>query len=457
MLRKYKELDVIFGSFGFDSRMSVTVDGRLYGPNKEIINPTDGLVTITFLGKEIRIRKEWVVAMFYKPLYGLLNLSVDWTVLFADGDEENYHPDNLIWKPPFKGQMCPGNNGFYVIPGYSGFAINKVGVAINRTTGKVLKKRKAYSREKDRVENPGNYYLNLNVVTDSGYPTSLGVHRALALAFIEYDKRVNELTVNHKDGVKNHNNLLNIEWSTFSENNIHAMDLGLRTSRTPTLVFDHIEGQEYLFDSLTEASDFIGINTGQGTTNLGRDDYLLKGRYSIKGKDSTKPWPNISKSQAADSHKEYLDSKEKRCCVARRISDDTLLFADNPGKLAAELGLTKDQVETALVTDSPWPVVGFEFDWVSDGPRAVIRKYSPKEIDFFKDKLGIRNPCITYLEGEREDYSLYPSFRTISLEFGLNEKNLAYYLNKYGKFTTSKVNDSPRRIIELMKYDTELE
>lgn len=51
------------------------------------------------------------------------------------------------------------------------------------------------------------------------------VHRLVAETFLE---RREGLQVNHKDGNKNNNGLLNLEWCTQSKNMQHASKLGLR-------------------------------------------------------------------------------------------------------------------------------------------------------------------------------------------------------------------------------------
>ena len=53
------------------------------------------------------------------------------------------------------------------------------------------------------------------------------VHRLVAFYFCE--GYAEGLVVNHKDGCKLNNNADNLEWVTRSENDLHAVRLGLRT------------------------------------------------------------------------------------------------------------------------------------------------------------------------------------------------------------------------------------
>lgn len=62
----------------------------------------------------------------------------------------------------------------------------------------------------------------------SGDCKSSSVHRLIAKTFIPNPE--NKYTVNHINGIKTDNRLVNLEWMTQSENQYHALSLGLWTS-----------------------------------------------------------------------------------------------------------------------------------------------------------------------------------------------------------------------------------
>ena len=87
----------------------------------------------------------------------------------------------------------------------------------------------------------GETFISGKVLTPAiskGYPVvqlnknsivkSVKVHRLVALAFISnpHDKQ----TVNHKNGDKTDNRVINLEWSTVRENLVHALDTNLRVN-----------------------------------------------------------------------------------------------------------------------------------------------------------------------------------------------------------------------------------
>ena len=74
-----------------------------------------------------------------------------------------------------------------------------------------------------RTDKDGYYKVNLK---KNQKGKSSRVHRLVAEAFINNPE--NKPQVNHINGVKSNNNILNLEWATLSENRRHAYQTGLQ-------------------------------------------------------------------------------------------------------------------------------------------------------------------------------------------------------------------------------------
>lgn len=101
----------------------------------------------------------------------------------------------------------------------------------------------------------GYNVVNLHM---NGVSKVIPVHRLVARAFLPNQN--NCATVNHKDGNKRNNNVSNLEWATYSENNIHALKTGLRNPRGGWICQKTLDGDVVAkFRSVCEASRLTGV------------------------------------------------------------------------------------------------------------------------------------------------------------------------------------------------------
>ncbi len=108
------------------------------------------------------------------------------------------------------------------------------------------------------------------------------LHRLVAIAFIPNPE--NKPEVNHKDGDKTNNNDWNLEWSTISENSIHAFNLGLRTS---------VKGSAHTFSKLTEKDVLKIRQMSLSMTNTKIGKIYGVGQPTISNIINRKSWKHI--------------------------------------------------------------------------------------------------------------------------------------------------------------------
>ena len=122
-----------------------------------------------------------------------------------------YEYENEEWKD------VSGYKGFYKVSNLGN--IKSVDRKIERSTSVMELKGKAMSQY---IGNTGYPMVSLCI---NGESKRYSVHRIVAKAFLS--NPLNKAYVNHIDGNKQNSNLENLEWSTPTENSIHAHEHGL--------------------------------------------------------------------------------------------------------------------------------------------------------------------------------------------------------------------------------------
>lgn len=124
------------------------------------------------------------------------------------------------------------------IGGFPNYQVSSKGRIKNIKTGRIL----TPIPDKDG-------YLRVHLNNDH---TVRRVHRLVGAAFIPNPD--NKPQINHINGDKTDNTIENLEWCTIRENNIHALNSGLRNISKPVKIVE--TGEE--FDSIRKCADAIG-------------------------------------------------------------------------------------------------------------------------------------------------------------------------------------------------------
>lgn len=101
---------------------------------------------------------------------------------------------------------------------YPNYEISNLGHLRNKKTNRILKP----------STNPQGYLIMVVKLVKEQPIKGVIIHRAVAETFIE--NTYNKEQVNHIDGNKHNNSVVNLEWCTRSENMKHAVLTGLRTT-----------------------------------------------------------------------------------------------------------------------------------------------------------------------------------------------------------------------------------
>lgn len=343
----------------------ITKEGKQISPGLDSYG--EKIVLLDWMGIKAHYKLSEVIAHTFKPLALSSKFWVYISVLFADGDKTNLHPSNLVWKFP----VGLGSNifhGFAFIPMFSRYMINRDGVIFDNRTNKLL------------MGHFNKGYYSFVLRPDVGPKTSLKRHRGLALAFSDYPPNVDQMQVNHKNGIAGDDWVENLEWVTCSENRIHAIENGLTLVNKPVLVTNIKTGEIKEYTSLKSVCQHFRLRESHVSVLLANpEEPLVHDNYEIRYKNREHA---------------FLGNANKCPILVRDIRTGKVMEYDSIIGCARYLGLTKDVIQWRI--ESPTSCLqpdGLQFKRKSDKtPWYVPLNFEQELLDYsWTKKVLIRN------------------------------------------------------------------
>lgn len=256
------------------------------------------------------------------------------TPIFIDGDASNVTPVNIRYKfeSLIETREFPG---FYYVPYYTGYAIDRSGNLMNVRTGKSSNWNVTKPRDDGHNATHG-YYVN-GARKDTTERRGCSRHRALCLTFLPYDVDPDTLVSNHKDGVPGNDTLSNLEFVTRAVNNKHAIDSGLTpNSVIPVVVKNLNTGQMWKLPSISEAARVVGLSDPAARNRVYKYNTVRFDDGIVIKPDDGSEWPVLTRV----ARKPLII----RRIVARNIFTGELVLADNCAQLGVLLGISSGNI-----------------------------------------------------------------------------------------------------------------
>ena len=305
-----------------------------------------------------------------------LNLIDEIEPLFIDENSNNLFLGNLIYRFKNGPLECEDFPGFYYVPFFTRYVLNREGLLLARKDGK----RMAFYTVPPRKNRPAtNGYKYSRLVVDEGVNKLAGLHRILCYTFKKYGSNVNKLLVNHIDGIPAHNTVENLEFVTAKENIQHAVKTGLKTrNMVPIQLWDLNTNKITSYTNIAECRD---------TTNIHRNNisYRLHANYNTKPRDGLvfkyndgSPWPVFDGCEVADMYQQ-----NQKLILARNVfTNDVFQFA---GTLNGQeiTGVKAATIYNQVDYEPRIPYNGFIFRYKSND--LVWPEYSERELLVYKD------------------------------------------------------------------------
>lgn len=224
--------------------------------------------------------------------------------------------------------------GYFYYPDNRKLVVNRNGIVINTTTGKILKPFKHKS---------GRFHIHFSNSVSVGKTifSNVKLHRVLARTFIGRPSRhkhtsFGKLEVNHIDAIPTNNLLENLEWCTGKENILHIHAMGLHSKDIPVLAKNVLTNEIIRFTSSKAMADKFRIHRATMYKHLNsvnckngyKDDFVFKF-------DDGSSWPVINFNKTFE-----IGSNSNVKLLLTNIRTGIKILFDNMKEAASHTGIS---------------------------------------------------------------------------------------------------------------------
>lgn len=199
-----------------------------------------------------------LIAVHFKDIFLPEKYYNEIEAFLANGDKLDIHPSNIGYRFKCGKIEHEDYKGYYYVPGFTKAIINEQGDTYRFSINEW--KPVKYGIAKGGAKNAKGGY-RVSSTSFDGISTSIRRHRLLALVFLPYPDNVDELDVNHINGVPGDDRLENLEWVTRANNNLHAYINDLKDQHERVLVRNARTGKVNEYYSIAECARNLGFKS----------------------------------------------------------------------------------------------------------------------------------------------------------------------------------------------------
>lgn len=355
----------------------------------------------------------FLVAISFKPIHIPVEQWNNIGVIFADLNNLNIHPKNLIWKFPPNGIRTFKYPSYRIIPGFTRYAINRKGDVVGWITGEFRNK---YSNKGGYI-----YYSVRSDITNK--LTGTGRHRLLCLAWKDYGHTVNKLEVNHINGIPGSDDLDNLEWVTRKENCDHAFKYGLHNTNTRVLVRNVITNEITEYYSYGDCGRHLGCDPGHiRQRTLTANQPVFTGNLQFKLKTDPTPWRTIDPTELEFKSRSGIPLGIKAYCLETRQE----FIYRSITHCADSIKRDRTSIAKCLYSANSRPIKGYMYKWITDTTPWV--EYSDAEVAALREYVSGRRILVKDLE--TNEINQFHSLKDAAKALGVKTSNVYYNCKK---------------------------